>query len=70
MNLNRCTEIAHKMAAKAKPGFLKIDDDLYTFEFDQKHWVYQVYKNGFEYIRFNCKKLSVAKKYLKEHLAN
>ena len=31
-------EVARKQALKAKPGMLKIKDDIYTFEFNQKTW--------------------------------
>lgn len=70
MNTDKIVQKAHVLATKAKPGFLKVGDDLYTFEFCQKHWVYQVYENGFAYIRFNTKTLPSAKKMLKEFLAN
>ena len=70
MNTDKILEKAHKLACKAKPGFLKVGDDLYTFEFCQREWVYQVYENGFAYIRFNTKTLAGAKKMLKEFLAN
>lgn len=59
---------AQLMAARAKPGFLKIGNDVYTFEFDQKSWVYNVYQNGFYLVNFNCKSLAKAKKWLRDWL--
>lgn len=61
---------AQKMAMAAKPGMLSIGGKTYTFEFDQARWVYNVYEDLFLLVTFNCKKLSVAKKWLKEYLAN
>lgn len=70
MNVSKIENQARQMAAKAKPGMLKVGSDVYTFEFDQKEWVYVVYKNLFFFIRFNCKDLKTAKRYLIEHLEN
>lgn len=70
MNTGKILNQAQKMASKAKPGFIKIDDKLYTFVFDQTHWVYNVYEDGFLMIRFNTKTLNKAKQMLKEWLAN
>ena len=70
MNTDKILNQAQKMAMKAKPGFLKIGDTLYTFEFDQAQWVYNVYEDGFLMIRFNTKTLSKARQMLKDWLAN
>ncbi len=70
MNTDKILNQAQKMAMKAKPGFLKIGDTLYTFEFDQKQWVYNVYENGFLMISFNTKTLSKAKQMLKDWLSS
>ena len=70
MNTDKILNQAQKMAMKAKPGFLKIGATLYTFEFDQAQWVYNVYEDGFLMIRFNTKTLSKAKQMLKDWLAN
>lgn len=70
MNTDKILSQAKKMALKAKPGFLKVGDTLYTFEFDQTHWVYNVYEDGFLMVRFNTKTLSKAKQMLKDWLAN
>ena len=70
MDLNNCLKQAHNLAAKAKPGFVRINGKLYTFEFDQKEWVYQVYEDGFALVRFNTKSLNKAKKMLADWIAN
>lgn len=63
-------EKARMLAAKAKPGILKVNDKVYTFEFCQREYVYKVYEDGFQLVNFNCKSLSTAKKYLKDWLEN
>jgi len=59
---------AHKMAMKAKPGILKLNGKTYTLVFDQSRWVYNVYEDLVLLVTFNCKSLTVAKKWLREHL--
>lgn len=63
-------EKASKAAAKAKPGHAHIDGKLYTFSFNQREWVYEVYEDGFLFVRFNTKTLSTAKRMLKDFLNN
>lgn len=63
-------EVARKQALKAKPGVLKIKDDIYTFEFNHKTWEYIVYKNLFHYVTFNTKNLKQAKQWLIEYINN
>lgn len=70
MNTQKILNDSHQMACKAKPGFLKLDGKLYTFEFDQTHWVYNIYEGGFLILRVNVKTLTKAKTFLKEWLAN
>lgn len=70
MNVQAIEDQARKLASKAKPGYLKIDGKLYTFEFCQKEWIYKVYEDGFFFVNFNCKQLSKAKKMLQEYIAN
>jgi len=70
INYNKCLEVATKQAANAKPGFLKVGDKMYTFEFDHNQGHYIVYEDLFFYVNFNTKVLATAKKYLKEYLAN
>lgn len=68
MDMEKCLDKARAMAEKAKPGFTRMGDKLYTFVFDQNEWVYQVYEDGFLLVSFNTKSLSTAKRYLKEWL--
>lgn len=63
-------EKSRKMAAQAKPGFLRIGEKVYTFEFCKREWVYKVYEDGFFLVNFNCKTLTTAKKSLREWLEN
>lgn len=70
MNTAKIEAQARAMAMKAKPGFIKLNGKLYTFEFNHAEWVYNVYEDGFLMIRFNTKTLTKAKQMLKEWLAN
>ena len=67
---NKLEEQARRLAQSAKDGVLKHNGKIYTFEFDQKHWVYSVYEDGFFLLKFNTKSITTAKKYLKEWLLN
>ena len=68
MNYTTIEDQARKMAEKAKPGFAKHGDNLYTMEFCQREWVYRVYENGFWFINFNVKTLANCKKELEKFL--
>jgi len=58
---------AIQMAAKAKDGTYK----GYTLTFDRAEWVYVVTdKEGDTVARFNTKKLTNARQWLREHLEN
>lgn len=70
MDYNKALEKARQMAEKAKPGIMKHDGKIYTFEFCQKEWVYRIYEDGFLFLRVNTKMLSGAKKFLKNYLEN
>ena len=70
MSFDKCLVQARKIAEKAKPGFLTIDNKLYSFEFCQREWIYKVYCDGLFYVNFNTKSLNTAKRYLKEYLQN
>jgi len=70
MNTAKILKQAHNLVSKAKPGFVSIDDKLYTFEFDQTEWVYRVYEDGFLLVSFNTKTLPSAKRMLRHWLAN
>ena len=69
MNVTKIEERARAMAAKAKPGFERINGKLFTLVFDQNEWVYRVYEDGFLLVSFNTKTLTTAKKFLREWLA-
>jgi hypothetical protein len=59
------------MAREAKDGTMKIKNVTYTFKFDVNQWVYDVYdQNGELVTRFNTKKLTNAKRFLRWHLDN
>ena len=67
---NKLEEQARRLAESAKSGVLKHNGKIYTLEFDQKSWVYNVYEDGFSLVKFNTKSLTTAKKYLKGWLLN
>ena len=68
MNMDKLLDKARAQAAQAKPGILKHGGHIYTLVFNHSEWVYQVYEDGFEFIRFNTKSIATAKRYLKQHL--
>ena len=59
---------ASQQAAKAKPGILKHRGKTYTLVFDPVEWIYRVYEDGFELVRFNTKSLTIAKKWTIEYI--
>tara|TARA_R110000822_G_scaffold31413_5_gene90846 strand:+ start:911 stop:1117 length:207 start_codon:yes stop_codon:yes gene_type:complete len=67
MNYAKLEQQAVKMAANAKSGTYK----GYTLTFDHAEWVYIVTdEHGEVLTRFNTKKLTVARQWLREYLAN
>lgn len=60
---------AERLAAEAKNGTLKIPGEgTFSFKFDPNTWTYIVYDpKGNEFKTYNTKKLSVARKWLKEY---
>lgn len=70
MDTKKIESLAQKMAQAAKNGVTTINGKRYTFEFDQREWHYVVYEDMVEILRLNTKKLSQAKQWLKEYLAN
>ena len=70
MNVAAIENKAFEMAAKAKPGSMKIGDKLYTFVFNQKQWYYEVYENGFFLMNVNTKTVAGVKRFLKDRAAN
>lgn len=61
---------AHRLATKAKPGMLKINNKTYTFIFDPERWVYSVYEDMTFMCDYNTKQLATAKKWLRDYLSN
>ncbi len=69
MNVDKILKDVSKLHASAKSGSLKFQDNKYDLIFDGH--VYEVTnKDGEQVTRFNTRKLSVAKKWLKEYLMN
>ena len=67
MNYDKLESQAVKMAADAKNGTYK----GYTLTFDHAEWVYVVTDSAGEVVtRFNTKKLTIARQWLREYLAN
>jgi hypothetical protein len=63
---------ARAMAASAVQGStVKIDGAVYTLAFDMSRWVYDVTDaKGRHVVTFNTKKVTVAKRWLREYLAD
>ena len=72
MDLNKCQRQAEKLADKAiRSDNLTIDGNTYTLEFKATEWVYTVKDSeGNFVVNFNTKKVTEAKKWLKEYLTN
>ena len=70
MDMDKIYSQAQKMASTAKPGILKHDGKIYTLVFNQEEWVYDVFEDGFFLMKYNTKKITQAKQWLKHHLEN
>jgi hypothetical protein len=70
MDCNKIIHHARKLAAKAKPGILKVNGNTYTFVFNQRTWNYEVYENLLLVHIYNTKSLSTAKRWMLDYLAN
>lgn len=70
MDYSKIESAARKLAEQAKPGILRHSGKIYTLVFNQREWVYEVFEDGFLLVRFNTKKVSQAKKWLREYLEN
>jgi hypothetical protein len=71
MNYSKLLDQAQAIANKAKLGTLKIDDVTYTLTFIPSEWIYEVKDETGEVVtRFNTKKITVARKWLREWLVN
>lgn len=71
MDLNKCLNQASKLADKAVDrSSVTIDGEVYTFTFSPSEWVYKVTdEEGNFIVNFNTKKITQAKKWLKDHLS-
>jgi hypothetical protein len=70
MNYANLPNHAARMAANAKNGTLKHGGSVYTFTFTPE-WVYEVTDQTGEVLtRFNTKKLTVARQWLRDYLEN
>ena len=71
LDFNKIQKQASKLHSTAKDGTLKTKDNLYSFEFDRKQGVYIVTdSDDNEITRFNTRKITVARQWLKEYLSN
>ena len=70
MNYGNIQNMADKLHRNAKNGNTTINGNLYDFAFDHYAGVYEVTENGETLIRLNTRKITVAKTWLKEYLAN
>ena len=60
-----------KLAASAKNGTIKLNGQTYTLTFDHSQWVYIVTDEAGEVVaRFNTKKLTQARQWLREWFVN
>ena len=60
-----------KLATSAKDGTLKLDGRTYALTFDHAQWVYIVTDQSGEVVaRFNTKKLTQARQWLRDWFAN
>ena len=70
MNYSNLQSQSERLAANAKNGALKVNGQTYTFTFTSE-WIYEVRDESGEVLtRFNTKKLTQARAWLREYLAN
>jgi hypothetical protein len=72
MDLNPCLDHATRMAQKAiGADTVTINGEIYTLTFKPLEWIYTVHDSeGNFVVNFNTKKVTQAKKWLREHLNN
>lgn len=72
MNTNKLLNKVEQLHNNAKDGTLKLNDTTYGFEFDRYQGVYIVsdLNTSEEITRFNTRKLTDARKWLREYLSN
>jgi len=61
---------SEKLHATAKNGTLNVSGTVYAFEFNSYEGFYTVTANSETITRFNTRKLSQARQWLREYLAN
>jgi len=62
---------ADALHASAKDGTLRLNDQTYTFRFDPRDGVYDVTdESGARLARYNTRKLTVARQWLREYFAD
>lgn len=70
LNIKAIEKQVSKLHANAKDGSVKINGIVYCLDFDQSQGVYIVTEGDSEITRFNTRKVTVAKQWLKEYLSN
>ena len=70
MDLNKCTAAAERTAQRAiSSDTIDINGQTYMLTFKPSEWVYTVHDSeGNFVVNFNTKKITQAKKWLREHL--
>lgn len=68
MQVTKIEAQAFKAAQSAKPGIAKHNGKIYTLVFNQNEWVYDVFEDGFFFLKLNTKKISTAKLWLKDYI--
>lgn len=71
MDMSGIVKGAAKMAANAEDGALKLNGKVYAFTFNHRDWLYYVTDEAGKCIaRYNTKKLTTARQWLREYFAN
>jgi len=71
IDTDKMADKVRKLHDKAKPeGKMKHGGKTYYFFFDRRQGVYIVTQDDIEVTRLNTRKITVAKKWLKEYLEN
>lgn len=71
LNQAKIIDQARRLNDNAKDGTLKIGDASYAFTFQRNEGIYSVTDpSGKELTRFNTRKLTVARQWLRDYFAN
>jgi hypothetical protein len=71
LNWSKIESDARRLHETAKDGTAEIGGVVWTLKFDRYHGVYECTAPGIDDApRFNTRKITVAKKWLREYLAN